>query len=379
LNAAKRLFSAGGFSDTRISEISGMVGVSDSTVYEHFENKEDILFAIPQEYTQQLIEINRRHLRGLRGNDIKLRKLTWNYLEFLVDNKEYATLLLFELRPNRDFYETLNYKLIREFTRPYREAIIEGQKEGIFRPELSPSLILNLVFGTIDLILITWLLENNPSDPLVFFDAFFDLLEPGIGSLRPDSDTNKDKKKQILNAAAKVFSQNGYAKTRIQDIARSAEIADATIYKYFSSKEEILFSLPVENTKTLLSIQKEHLNGLKDTDLKLEILVKDYLHFLDSHKDYTSIILFDLRYNRLFYKTEGYKLFKEFSRVFFDIIVDGINKNHYRAGINPYLATKMLFGVIDHVILSSIKFGRPSRISNLSDQICSVILSALKN
>jgi len=187
LNAAKRLFSAGGFSDTRISEISGMVGVSDSTVYEHFENKEDILFAIPQEYTQQLIEINRRHLRGLRGNDIKLRKLTWNYLEFLVDNKEYATLLLFELRPNRDFYETLNYKLIREFTRPYREAIIEGQKEGVFRPELSPSLILNLVFGTIDLILITWLLENNPSDPLVFFDAFFDLLEPGIGSLRPDS------------------------------------------------------------------------------------------------------------------------------------------------------------------------------------------------
>jgi TetR/AcrR family fatty acid metabolism transcriptional regulator len=257
--------------------------------------------------------------------------------------------------------------------------IIEGQREGVFRPELSPSLILNLIFGTIDLILITWLLENNPSDPLSFFDAFFDMLIFGIRDQKLDLNAKKDKKKQILDAATKIFSQNGYAKTRIQDISRSAEIADATIYKYFSGKEEILFSLPVENTKTLLSIQKEHLNGLRDTDLKLEILLKDYLHFLDSHKDYATIVLFDLRYNKLFYKTEGYKLFKKFSRVFFDIIMEGIKKNHYRAAINPYLATKMLFGVTDHVIISSIEFGRPDRVSNLSDRICAVILSALKN
>jgi len=378
LHAAERLFPIKGFANTKICEISAAVAVSDSTLYEHFQNKEDMLFAIPQNYTQRLIDINDQNLRGLFANDVKLSKLIWNYLEFLVDNKDYTTLLLFELRSNRDFYGTQNYELIRQFTKPYREVIVGGQNEGLFRPELSPSLILNLIFGTIDHILITWLLENNPSDPLKLFDNFRDLLESAIRNHQPDADEKRDKRKQILNAAATAFSQNGYLKTRIQDIGALAKVADATIYKYFSSKEDILFSLPVENTKALLSIQKEHLNGLKDTNLKLEILIKDYLHFLDSYKDYASITLFDLRYNKLFYQTEGYQLFKEFSRVFFDIIKEGIIKKHYRAGINPYVATKMLFGVIDHLIISWIKFGRPSRVSNLSDQICSLILNSLQ-
>ena len=69
LEAAEIMFSIRGFSDTKISDISGSVGVSDSTLYEHFENKEDILFTIPREKTQRLIDINDRHLRGLRGED----------------------------------------------------------------------------------------------------------------------------------------------------------------------------------------------------------------------------------------------------------------------------------------------------------------------
>lgn len=378
MKTAEKMFSVRGFSDTKISDISGAVGVTESTVYEHFENKEDILFTIPQKNTLRLIDINERHLRGLRGGDVKLRKLIWNYLEFLVNNKEYASLLLFELRRNRDFYETNNYRLIREFTKTYRETITEGQTEGKFRKDISPSLILNLIFGTIDLILITWLLENNPSDPLGLFEDFIDLLEHAIKNARPDLDGKKNRKKQILCAAAKIFSQYGYKKARIQDIARLAEVGDATIYKYFSNKEEILFSLPIENTKELLFLQNEHLNGLKDTDLKLNVLIKDYLNYLDSHKDYSSICFFDLRYNRLFYQTEAYNLFREFSRVFFDIIVDGIQRNHFRPSINPYLATKMIFGVMDHIILSWIKFGRPNKVSNLSDPVSTLILSALK-
>ena len=378
LKAAETMFSIKGFSDTKISEISGAVGVSDSTLYEHFENKEDILFTIPREKTLKLIDINERHLRGLRGENVKLRKLIWNYMEFLVDNRDYTSLLLFELRSNRDFYETRNYQLIREFTRPYREVIVRGQSEGKFRPDISPSLILNLIFGTIDLVLITWLLENNPRDPLALFDDLLDLLEHGIQGREPDLEFKKDKKRVILQAAAKTFSQHGYKKTRIQDIATLAKVADATIYKYFASKEEILFSLPIEHTKELLSIQREHLNGLKATDLKLSILIKDYLNFVDSHRNYSSICFFDLRYNKLFYQTEAYDLFRKFSRAFFDIIVEGIKTNHFRAAINPYIATKMIFGVIDHVILSWIKFGRPNRASNLSDQICNVTLGSLQ-
>lgn len=47
----------------------------------------------------------------------------------------------------------------------------------------------------------------------------------------------------ILNAALKLFSQYGYRRTSIDDIAREAEIAKGTVYLSFKSKEEIFRAL----------------------------------------------------------------------------------------------------------------------------------------
>ena len=378
LKIAETLFSTKGFSETKISDISSSVQVSDSTIYEHFKNKEDILFTIPKENTQKLIYINEQHLKGLVGAETKLRKLVWNYFDFLVNNRDYANLLIFELRANRDFYDTENHILIKQFTKVYRQVIMEGQSNGEFRPDSSPSLILNLIFGTIDLIIITWLVESKPSDPLALFEELFDLLKHAI-KLKNSEKRSEDKKKKILEAAAKVFSELGFQKARIQNIAKLAGVGDATIYNYFSSKEDILFSLPIEKTKELLSIQEEHLRGIKDIDFKFSVLIRDYLHYLESNKEYSSTFLFDLRYNKLFYRTEAYNLFRDFARVFYNLILDGIEKQHFRPFLNPYVATKMIFGLIDHVLVSSLKFGKPEKLTSVSDSILTLLLSSLKN
>jgi TetR/AcrR family fatty acid metabolism transcriptional regulator len=377
LRVAEKLFSTKGFSETKISDISSSVEVSDSTIYEHFRNKEDILFTIPKENTQKLISINEQHLKGLVGAEIKLRKLVWNYFDFLVNDKDYANLLIFELRANRDFYHTENYILIRQFTKVYRQVIIEGQSNGEFRPDSNPSLILNLIFGTIDLIIITWLVENKPSDPLGLFEGLFDLVKHAMAQDALKNE-GEDKRNKILDAAAKVFSEYGYNKARIQDIAKLAGLGDATVYNYFSSKEDILFTLPIEKTKELLSIQEEHLNGIKRVDLKLNVLISDYLHYLETHREYSSTCLFDLRYKMTFYRTKAYNLFRDFARVFYNTILDGMAKGEFRSSINPYVATKMIFGVIDHVLLSSLKFGRPEKLTSVSDPINTLILSSLK-
>ncbi|NWG04440.1 MAG: TetR family transcriptional regulator [Syntrophaceae bacterium] len=377
LKVAGKLFSTKGFLETKISDISFLVEVTDSTIYEHFKNKEDILFAIPEEKTQKLIENNEQHLKGLVGAEIKLRKLIWNYFDFLANDREYTTLLIFELRPNRDFYDTDHQKLIRQFIQEYRKVIVEGQNNGEFRSDIRPSIILNLIFGTIDQILITWLVENKPSDPLSLFEDLFDLIKHAIAkdTLKKESE---DKRNKILDAAAKVFSEYGYNKARIQDIAKLAGLGDATVYNYFSSKEDILFTLPIEKTKELLSIQTEHLNGIKRGDLRLKVLITDYLHYLESHREYSSTCLFDLRYKMTFYQKEAYNLFRDFARVFYNTILDGIAKDEFRPSLNPYVATKMIFGVIDHSLLSSLKFGRPERLTSISDPINTLILSSFK-
>lgn len=48
-------------------------------------------------------------------------------------------------------------------------------------------------------------------------------------------------KRSILDAAAKVFSANGFAKTSLSDIARDADVTRGAIYWHFENKTELLF------------------------------------------------------------------------------------------------------------------------------------------
>ena len=274
LEAAEELFSVKGFENTTISEISSAVGISESTVYEHFKNKEDILFSVPLARTRELIQINEDHLRGLTGARVKLRKLVWNYFEFLKNNQNYTNLLLFELRGNRDFYKTEVYEEFRIFYRSFRDVVLEGQQNGEFRSRADSRILLSLIFGGMDMLFITWIVKEAPENPYEYLEALLDFLDHAIVN-EGTPHVVDDKRQRILNAAAAAFSKFGYNKTRVQEIARLAGVGDGTIYQYFKTKQEILFTLPVEHTRNLISIHGAPFQDIKDCELKLIVLIND--------------------------------------------------------------------------------------------------------
>ena len=47
----------------------------------------------------------------------------------------------------------------------------------------------------------------------------------------------------ILDAATKIFSEKGYAASRTSDIAKEANIAEGTIFRYFKTKKDLLVGL----------------------------------------------------------------------------------------------------------------------------------------
>jgi len=52
-----------------------------------------------------------------------------------------------------------------------------------------------------------------------------------------------DKHELLLRAAATVFAHRGFTATRISDIAAEAGVGKGTVYEYFSSKDELYFSV----------------------------------------------------------------------------------------------------------------------------------------
>ncbi|MGD8521546.1 MAG: TetR/AcrR family transcriptional regulator, partial [Desulfobacterales bacterium] len=71
------------------------------------------------------------------------------------------------------------------------------------------------------------------------------------------------RRQQIMVAAKRVFSDSGFNKATMEDIAQEAELSPGTLYLYFKNKEELYASLSLRILQYLL-IRVEHVNDEKD-------------------------------------------------------------------------------------------------------------------
>jgi AcrR family transcriptional regulator len=67
------------------------------------------------------------------------------------------------------------------------------------------------------------------------------------------------RRQQIIVAAKRVFSEKGFNKATMEDIAQEAELSPGTLYLYFKNKEELYASLSLRILQYLL-IRVEHVD-----------------------------------------------------------------------------------------------------------------------
>ena len=68
------------------------------------------------------------------------------------------------------------------------------------------------------------------------------------------------RRQQIIVAAKRVFTEKGFNKATIEDIARNAELSPGTLYLYFKNKEELYASLSLRILQ-YLAIRVEHVKN----------------------------------------------------------------------------------------------------------------------
>jgi AcrR family transcriptional regulator len=64
LQTATRLFATKGYRETSTSELAGLIGAAESTIFYHFKTKEDILLAILRNIREELLGEFERHQQG---------------------------------------------------------------------------------------------------------------------------------------------------------------------------------------------------------------------------------------------------------------------------------------------------------------------------
>ncbi len=177
---ALEIFARKGFQETTIAEISKASGVSEATVYEYFNSKEELLFAIPEEITRESFAEFKKILPYLKGAEQKIRAIVLGYLTLYQENPRYSSLVLLQLKNNKKFQQTRAYELIRGVARLLLDGIREGIEEGVFKKDLDPYLVRSMLLGTIEHLCVRWHLLGVPDNLVAYADPIIDLVMTGI-------------------------------------------------------------------------------------------------------------------------------------------------------------------------------------------------------
>lgn len=127
----------------------------------------------------------------------------------------------------------------------------------------------------------------------------------------------EERLKEILTAALEEFSINGFAGTRLEDVAKRAGICKATIYLYFKSKEELF--VEVVRDRVLPHIEKlENMSERPEGNAK--DLLRQQLTII-----YQELLSTDARFIPKLIISEASR-FPELAQFYFEEIITGIHK-----------------------------------------------------
>jgi TetR/AcrR family fatty acid metabolism transcriptional regulator len=159
-----------------------------------------------------------------------------------------------------------------------------------------------------------------------------------------------DKRRQILDAAVRVFARQGFHATRVSDIADEAGVAYGLVYHYFRSKDEVLNELFVERWSLLLAaIEEADRAGGPHRDRLAAVasfIVDSYRHDPELMK---VIIVEVTRAANSFGQTHLAQIRRAYESIA-KIVADGQEAGAFRTDVTPLFASMTFYGAIEQLL-----------------------------
>lgn len=160
------------------------------------------------------------------------------------------------------------------------------------------------------------------------------------------SDNRKDSRHKITDAALKLFTEQGIKSTTTKAIAAKAGVAEGTIYIHFKSKDELAYTLFLENMNNFREFLLKSVDESSAPSKNLDSLVVSFYKFAkDEPVKYQFIIVG--------HHTELKKMPPLKSKpkdAIVSVIKEGIKKGDFRK-TDPNLAAAYVIGMITRSIM----------------------------
>ena len=125
-------------------------------------------------------------------------------------------------------------------------------------------------------------------------------------------------KKKTLESAIKLFAKQGCNGTSTLQIAKEAGVSQATVFKYFKTKEDLLYSIIVPVIPKLFSSFLGRVKKANSVQELISYVVRDRFEFLEENRNMVRIVFSELLTNEELKKQLLFSISKIFEE--FDIV-----------------------------------------------------------
>ena len=201
-----------------------------------------------------------------------------------------------------------------------------------------------------------------------------------MAALADKSSAVEDKRRQLLDAAVRVFARKGFHASRVGDIAEEAGVAHGLLYHYFKSKDEVLQAVFHENWSLLVA----RIESVEETDEP----AADQLRHISAIVLRTWLYLPDVVRVVIQEFGRSPELAERIGELALPIdalqrvIARGIENGEFRKDIDPTFAATVVYGSIDELLTGWVLGRLPSGeedVAKAEQTLVEVILVGLQD
>ncbi|MFB8002056.1 TetR/AcrR family transcriptional regulator [Nocardia sp. NPDC056000] len=245
VGVAARAFAERGYHPVGVDEIAAEVGISGPALYRHFSNKYAMLVAAAEMGAQQLLDAAKAADNPKLEAEPRLTALIRGITEYTIEVRREGGLYRWERR----YLERDDRARIRVIYAELHETVAAAIAE--LYPDADPADVMlrsAAVLSAIGSVTGHRTALSNARIVALLNDICWDILRAELPPPPPPVTGDAivrglpviSKREQLLTEAIRIFGRQGYHESSIEEIGAAAGINASSVYRYFSSKADLL-------------------------------------------------------------------------------------------------------------------------------------------
>ncbi|PLW70890.1 TetR/AcrR family transcriptional regulator [Pseudohalioglobus lutimaris] len=174
---------------------------------------------------------------------------------------------------------------------------------------------------------------------------------------KPDKNKSRTRLEQresdIMDAASKLFAEEGFHATSTRKIAAAAGVSEGTLFHYYGTKNVLLLAILDGFYEQLIESAREGVESVMGTRERLLLLAKNHLRALMDNQAlmmrliqvYLSV---DIYYYQDYKKSPIHKLNYRYTRIFDNVVREGMERGYIREDLELSAMRDLFFGGLEY-------------------------------